>query len=380
MTSASANPSPAPRYSGEVVYLFAYDIAYEMNREPADKLFGQPLAQYSFDISRRSPRHLLFHKPRVVRLPPQERIGPHGPVRVERDIKVLPIGAISIRVRVPFAVDRIEDLVAYHDLQFSNGSLHAEVRALAEEARKELAPFVIRPNERIPDEEAYTVFCFRGPLQRPDGEAPGPVQASVWLERNRRAIASLITQETDAGVLSHQEAVESTSRHLSYYEDDLVVIDWDAALLLDDPREWDETLYVLELANLQLAELEAYDSLLDASLERTYRDLASPGRRRRALLRELRELRIDLARFNDELSNISKFFGDWHAARIYEATAGRFHLADWHRNVNEKLRTVGELHEMLKHDVSNRWMMILEATIVLLFIIDLVILFSGAKK
>jgi len=38
---------------------------------------------------------------------------------------------------------------------------------------------------------------------------------------------------------------------------------------------------------------------------------------------ELREIRIDLARMNDELSNITKFFGDWHLARIYKNIAAR---------------------------------------------------------
>jgi hypothetical protein len=33
----------------------------------------------------------------------------------------------------------------------------------------------------------------------------------------------------------------------------------------------------------------------------------------------------------------------------------------------------------LKHDQNNRWMLMLEVTIVLLFIIDLVILFLGLK-
>jgi len=35
----------------------------------------------------------------MVRLPPLERIGPCGPVRVERVIKLLPAGAISLTVR-----------------------------------------------------------------------------------------------------------------------------------------------------------------------------------------------------------------------------------------------------------------------------------------
>ena len=167
---------------------------------------------------------------------------------------------------------------------------------------------------------------------------------------------------------------------MSYYEDDIVVVDWDAALLVDAPQDFDETLYILELANLQLAELEAYDRLLDEALERSYRDLGErPLRSRRNTMRELREIRIDLARFNDELSNITKFFGDWHLARIYEKISARFHLAEWHRTVDGKLKTLDELYQILKHDQNNRVMVWLEVGIVLLFIIDLVVLVMGLK-
>jgi len=312
-----------------------------------------------------------------VRLPPLERIGPHGPVRVERVIKLLPVGAISISVRVPFAVEQVEDLVCYHDLQFSNGSLNEEVRRLAEEVRTELAAHYVQPVPQLAEEEAYTVFCIESPLVSEEGPA---VAAETWWRANRRAIASLLTQEPDIDHLSKQEADESTGRFLSYYEHDLVVVDWDAALLIDEPRDFDETLYILELANLQLAELEAYDRLLDDALERSYRDLGErPMRSRRDILRELRELRIDLARLSDELSNITKFFGDWHLARIYEKISARFHLGEWHRTIDGKLKTLDDLYQLLKHDQTNRWMMILEATIVLLFIVDLVVLVMGLQ-
>src|SRR4029434_3332532 len=171
------------------------------------------------------------------------------------------------------------------------------------------------------------------------------------------------------------EADESSARYLSYYDCDIVVIDWDAAIIVDEPRYWDEVLYVMELANLQLAELEAYDRILDNALERSYRDLSGrPLRSRGDILRELREIRIDLARFNDELSNINKFCGDWHLARIYEKLSSRFHLAEWHRTIDGKLKTLDDLYQLLKHDQTNRMMMWLEVTIVLLFIIDLVVL------
>ena len=364
-------------YTGEVVYIYAFDVAYEMTRQPVRELLGQPVAQFVVDASKRSPRQLFFYRPQMVRLPPLERIGPHGPVRVDRVIKLLPVGAISISVRVPFEVPQVEGLVAYHDLQFNNGSLNEEVRRLAEEVRNELASYYVRPVSQLAEEEAYTVFCIESPVLTEEGAA---LSAENWWRANRRAVASLLTQEPEIDLLSKQEAEESTGRFLSYYQRDLVVIDWDAALIIDEPQNFDETLYVMELANLQLAELEAYDRILDDSLDRAYRDLgARPTRGRASILRELREIRIDLARFSDELSNITKFFGDWHLARIYENISARFHLSDWHRTIDKKLQTLDDLYQLLNHDRINRWMLILEVTIVLLFVIDLVILFLGLK-
>jgi len=370
-------PNSGIRYSGEVVYIYAFDVAYDTARKPIRELLGQPVAQFAVDASKRSPRQLFFYKPQMIRLPPMERIGPLGAVRVEHVIKLLPVGAISITVRVPFAVNHVEDLVAFHDLQFSNGSLHEEVQRLAQEVVAELRGHLIRPQPQLPEEEAYTVFCLTAPVLNAANE---PTTAEQWFQAHRRQIAGLLTQEEKAERLSKQEAEESTARYLSYYDNDLVVIDWDAALLVDEPQDFDETLYIMELANLQLAELEAYDRLLDDALDRSYRDLGErPLRSRGDILRELREIRIDMARFNDELSNITKFFGDWHLARIYEKISSRFHLADWHRTINGKLKTLDDLYLILKQDQNNRVMVWLEITIVLLFVIDLVILVLGLK-
>src|ERR1039457_3696879 len=161
------------QYTGEVVYIYAFDVAYDMARQPVRELLGQPVAQFVVDASKRSPRQLFFYRPQMVRLPPLERIGPHGPVRVERVIKLLPVGAISISVRVPFEVEQVEDLVAYHDLQFSNGSLSEEVRRLAEEVRSELAAHYVRPVRQLAEEEAYTVFCIESPLLTEEGTTVG---------------------------------------------------------------------------------------------------------------------------------------------------------------------------------------------------------------
>jgi hypothetical protein len=363
-------------YIGEAVYMYAFDIAYEMGREVVPELLGYKVEQFKVDKSKRNPKHPFFYRPQMVRLPKTTRVGPHGPIEVEQTIKLLPIGAVSITVRVPVHVEKLIDLVPYHELILDGRSLHAEIRELAEKIYVNLRPHLIRPLEYLVEDEAYTVFCLEADSVLDETEGT----AEQWFHQNRKEVAALLTQEMEVELLAEQEREESTSRYLAYYCNDLVVLDWDAALVIDEPTDFPETLYVIELANLHLAELEAYDRLLDRALERAYRDLRGRGfRKKRDILVELREIQIDLARYNDELSNITKFIGDWHLARVYQMISGRFQIGEWHKTVDEKLRTLDNLYQLLQHDQSNRWMLMLEVTIVLLFIIDLIILFTGAR-
>src|SRR4029079_7552149 len=167
-----------------------------MTRTPIRELLGQPVAQFQVDATKRSPRQLFFYRPQMVRLPPLEKFGPRGPVRLERTIKLLPVGAISITISIPFQVEKLEDLVPFHDLRFKDGSwLYDDVRALPERVRRELRPYYVRPVERLGDEEAYTVFCISSPLTSGDGQGQS---AEAWTLANRRRIAALLTEESDA--------------------------------------------------------------------------------------------------------------------------------------------------------------------------------------
>lgn len=361
-------------YRGEVAYIFSFDLAYDMRREAVATLLGQQMQEYALGPSKRSPKRLFFYQPQMVSLPPVTRHVGGRAIEVRRSVKLYRVGALSIQVRVPFEVQSLEDLVTYHDLAFAEGTLANDVKELAEAARKELADYCIRPVDTLGEGEAYTVFCLHGLPPGPDGQV---ANAQDWLQANQRAVAGVLTQEEDAAYLSQQEAEESTGQYLSYYEDDLVVVDWDAALLVEDPSDVDSILHIMELANVQLVELGTYDLALDGVMDASYRLMAHWTRRAGGQTRRnLREIHVDLARLSDELGNTTKFFGDWHMARIYQRVAGRFHLDDWRRFIDEKLRTLGDLYEVMQQDRFNLWMFVLEVSIVLLFVIDLVLIFN----
>ena len=353
-------------FNGEVVYLYAIDVAYELRRPVPQTLLGQPLvSQKVVGPSKRSPRQLLFQHLHTARLESISMKTPGGVVEVQRIVKVLPVGAVSIMLRVPFASVRIEALGAFQEPDFAQEVIHQHLLELSGRIHAELAPFSIRPATSLPEGEAYTVFCLSTPTPTPlDSGTDALFYTEPWFQTHRRAIAGILTQEDDGSLLSQQEADESTGAFLSYYRTDLVVVDWDAALIIDEQDDVEESLHVLELANLQLEELIAYDRLLDSALDRSYADLLHPPKffSRKNLLQRLREVRIDLARFSDEISNITKFFGDWHRA------------------IDDKLKTLDDLYEMLKQEQDHRLMVVLEASIVVMFLVDIAMLLYGIAK
>jgi hypothetical protein len=362
----------SPLYRGEVVYIYAYDIAYDIKNEPVEKILGQPTRDYLVSPSKRIPKQMFFYRPRVAEFAAEKRKLDNGQtVEIRKSVKIFGVGAMTLQVRVPFEVERLEDLVDYHDLEFAERDLEEEVGEFAEKVLKDIEPHCVRPVGALTQAEAYTVFWLAG-LPGVEG---GGIHAEDWLKTNRRRVAALLMQEEDDEVLSEQEVDESTELYLSYYGDDLVVVDWDSAVVVGQQDSLDDVLHIMELANVQLVELAAYDKTLDEALQFAYSDMnRQTVRSTRKMLENLRELRIDLARISDELSNITKFFGDWHLAKTHRNLADRFHLGDWQRIIGEKTRTLDGLYQILLQNRFNTWMFVLEVTIVLLFIIDLIVI------
>ena len=52
-------PQPVTRYTGQVTYIYAFDVAYELSRTPLSTLLGQQVAQFQMDSNKRAPRQLF---------------------------------------------------------------------------------------------------------------------------------------------------------------------------------------------------------------------------------------------------------------------------------------------------------------------------------
>lgn len=178
--------------------------------------------------------------------------------------------------------------------------------------------------------------------------------------------------------LSDEEIRDANQGRLSFTPQDVTVVDWDSAILLD--REPAHLRAVLEFANVQLLELRYLDDQVDQILERSYQVLSRRSGWR-ALLpalsaeerRRLSALQVDSAILLERVTNALKFLGEEYLARIYRIAAGRLHLSEWDGVISRKLATVEDIYQKLTDRTTARRMEILEWVIILLIALEIVL-------
>ncbi len=284
-------------------------------------------------------------------------------------IRIYDVGVVTVMMRVTFETDALASLMTWHNPRLENGeTLDAVAMKLCAEVCDGLKDLLVGPTE-YPTPEAYTAFCLT--------DLAGDQDVNLWLGEHRRAVAGLLT-ETPAENLSEAQVAEVLRIQRSFERTDLAVIDWDAALVVELTGYVDDVLYALELANLQLEEFRVMDRRLDTYLDHAYADLE-----RRPLplfgaanktLRSLRRFRVDVAKLADEVTHITKFFGDWHLARVYLGARDRFYLDQWRASVEQRLAQLDKLYSVVHAEVNEQRMLWLEIIIVIFFAVDLVIL------
>jgi hypothetical protein len=182
--------------------------------------------------------------------------------------------------------------------------------------------------------------------------------------------------------LSRQQRREELSRIVTYYEDDLTVITWNAAIIFGTNME--DVLTVLELANVQLLELRFLDGRLDRTLDRSYEILGQrrswrmriPGASRADLV-HVGQMQVDAAILFERVSNALKLLGDQHLARVYRLASQRLRLDEWAAVILRKLEVADSIYTKLDDRASSERMELLEWIIVVLIALELVLPLLG---
>jgi hypothetical protein len=358
---------------GELVRFQMFDLGGSLDLTSLRKMVERRNPEGAPLVGKGTPVYVEFPRPLVLRLPDIAMRGPFGEGKASGFVSFFAIGAVSVRIHAPFTAHALTDLQSWTSLRLQVGgewlAPEAAARALFEAERGAWEAAVREPYTKEVLDESYTIFAL--------SDVGGP--ADEFFQGHLRDVAELLKGER-GGRLHEKEVREGTRTWFSYYADDVIVVDWDAAFLIDPSPEYEDLVFVLEIANVQLLEFRAYDNYLDDVLAKAYDELALVYRRpifsrARRTAHELSLLRMEIAEFADEADNITKFLGDWFLARVYAAAQVKFHLSAWRDTVDEKLATLHQLYQIALSESDNRRLLVLEVTIVLLFVLDLLLLF-----
>ncbi|HEY4132882.1 MAG TPA: hypothetical protein VGM50_19870 [Gemmatimonadaceae bacterium] len=172
---------------------------------------------------------------------------------------------------------------------------------------------------------------------------------------------------------------ELVPHRFSYYDDDLAIVSWESALIVEPRADDRDVEFVLEFANAQLLELRMYDLQLDSEIPVLYDRVAAArshpsitGRFRR-VLSDLQTKVGDITETVERVENALKVTNDVYLARIYSAALELFREQVWRRGIERKLGILRETYAMLNTEAQAGRMELLELVVVLLILAELAV-------
>ena len=197
-------------------------------------------------------------------------------------------------------------------------------------------------------------------------------------------IAALILSE-DKDVLSPQIYERLYESKLQYYKNDLAVIDWNSALVVEPSGSLDIP-DVIEFALNQLLEMRYYDDLLDKKLREIYsaielKEMSIFSSRYSDLALEAGQRYIEIAEIVESVENSLKVIGDLYHSVVFRMASRKFRFADWQSSIDNKLDNLNDICKLLLDNINHRKSHLLEITVIILITIELIpFLIQTAEK
>ena len=358
--------------AGQVVALRLFDLAYEIDLKRAEALWAER-AGGSTARSRLVAKAISFGVPPLalelgqVALP----LG-GGTVQATVSARLYDFGIVALALRVPVAETDwpgFTRLVNECDRAVGPAAGPAPWDALLQRLRGPLQEALDRPSA-APLQEDYLLAMVTGLDQPMTAEA---LTAAVDLVPLLAGESRPLAEPARRDLLRHR---------FSYYPDDLVVLTWDRAFILE-PRGETDVADVLEMANAQLLEMRTYDEMLDAELPRM-RDLVEAARRRGNLLaarrysrlaRRLHMLVAEVTELAERVDNALQVTEDVYLARVYAAAMEQFRVANVSAAVDRKLAIIRETYSALHGEAAGARAELLEIAILALIALEIVLSF-----
>jgi hypothetical protein len=343
-----------------------FDVADEIDLARAEAIVSAPRSRLKLEAAQGSTALEIPVPPLHIAL--GERSVPlrAGARPAEAAAHLYDYGVVSVvyRLPIPSGTSLPELVPLAEELSVTpTPALDAAARREADELCRALASALTRPHawEGLETYQVFFVRSFEAPVGADELVAEAP-------------LAKLLLGEVSAAELSAGEREDVLKHRFSYLADDLAVVDWNSAFVLE-PSGVADIPDLLEFATAHLLELRYYDALLDRSLSRIYDELAAGGRfqnvftrRYRRLQRRTAALLLELSEMTERLENAVKIIGDFYLARLWQSAIRRFRLPAWQETVLRKQQLLSGVNGLLGNAADTSRGQLMELAVILLIL------------
>lgn len=356
--------------AASITAFYLFDVAEQIDLAALRQALGGGAASARFAPKSAAPSYLQYASPPVVVEGGVLGIGEVDGFRLR--VKFFDYGVLSLALTRP-CTGEWTDVIAIAQKYIDHEPLEEQAEAICRRITERVGASMRGARANLLAED-YLAVAVTALDER--------VTAESLLTAHGDEIAQMLRGERQR--LSRQEQDEILKNRISYFADDLVVPTWNAAFIYDSEAGVQAALEIVEFANSQLLEFRYYDALLDVELGRIYAQLQQPhwwdsvtGRGYSRAAHQLQALFIDVNEVTDHTQNALKMVGDIYAARLFHLTAARLGLAVWKESVEDKLKTLNDVYGFAVEQVGIKRGHLLELTIILILILELVLFFMG---
>jgi hypothetical protein len=352
---------------GSVLVLIQFDVCEEIRLDLLRQLLGARTLEHP-SLKHPAPGYIRYQRPPVIE--PIEPLTLDSGERLQGQIKYYDYGVISVVFELPFSGDW-DTLVRLGSRWVWDVDFSSHASKIVRKKLERSAPAMVKPYAEWLSED-YFIFHVR--------EVTGSPSAADLVASHGARIAQIVRGET--AQLSDGERNEILQSRISYYPTDLAVIGWNGAFLYDTAAGAETAIQLLEYANSQLLEFRHYDELLTRELESVYASLdkGTGMLARWRLARDATKLHtvlLDVSELTEHADNAIKFLSDMFSARLYKLAASKVGVPDYKDLVTQKVQTAEELYRFMVDQFNQSRAFVLEVTVVVILIIELVYLFRG---
>lgn len=348
------------KHSFKLKKIFSYNIGDAIELAKASKSLALQDSSY-FKLTKYSRKMLVHDAPLIVKLPAWDQEINNEFYNVEPTAKIWSFGVISLQLNFVATDKSLSEISTLIDGIEKNEGLQELAKQRAKDIAKELNES-IEAYKLWDDHEDYLIIAL-------DNQG-------LQLEEWKTDLYQLVEGNL-SGNLSAQVKESLRAASYQYTENDLIVIDWNQALIVGDQTDLEELSMILDYALCQLLVLRFYDDLIDLKLSQVYKSIRTS---KKTLFRNQYEkyakesalLYIEFSDVLDLVSNSVKFIGDTYYAQIYRLAMQRFRVPDFFTTVKHKLTSLGEVSRLFSSEINERRNQVMELIIVLLIAVEVV--------